>query len=336
MKHLSTLLTKLNFCTLFDSAYLSRGLLLYDSLKKNTPDFHLYIFAFDSLTYEVLGKSKLSNATIIPLKAFENKALLDIKQSRSKSEYYWTCTSSVISYVLDNFDVHSCTYIDADLYFFGSPQILLDEIPENKTVLITEHRYSRFAQIFEEKRAGRFCVQFITFFNTPESRSILKKWAGQCIDWCFNRYENGKFGDQKYLDSWPLEYPEVHILQNPGGGVAPWNAMQYDFIFKEDKVVGYDNRSKEGFEVIFFHFHFVRIMAEGIADLGWNRLSKKVIYGFYIPYINEMITKERYLESTFPEYKRIYNSFGHEGVRETLKLIFKSIFKYNLIKLREI
>lgn len=327
--------TKLTFCTLFDSAYLSRGLLLYDSLNKNTADFHLYIFAFDSLTFEVLGKLNLSNATIISLKTFENQALLDIKESRTKAEYCWTCTSSVISYVLDNFDVHSCTYIDADLYFYGSPQVLLDEIPENKSVLITEHRYSRFAQIFEQKRAGRFCVQFITFYNTTESRYILKKWIGQCIDWCFNRYEDGKFGDQKYLDSWPIEYPDVHILRNMGGGVAPWNAMQYDFDFEDDKIVGYDNRSKESFKVIFFHFHFVRITTERIADLGWNRLSKKIKKGFYKPYINEMIIKEQYLENTFPEYKRTFNSSDHGGVRETLKFIFKRIFRYNLIKLRE-
>jgi hypothetical protein len=326
--------TKLNFCTLFDSAYLSRGLLLYDSLKKNTTDFHLYIFAFDSLTFEILVKLNLSNATIISLKAFENQALLNIKGSRTKAEYCWTCTSSVIYYVLDTFDVHSCTYIDADLYFFGSPQVLIDEIPENKSVLITEHRYSGFAQIFEKKRAGRFCVQFITFYNTTESKSILKKWIGQCIDWCYNRYEDGKFGDQKYLDTWPIEYPQVHILCNKGGGVAPWNAMQYNFIVKEDKIVGHENRDNDGFEVVFFHFHFVRIMSEGIADLGWNRLSKKVIDGFYKPYINKMIIKEHYLESKFPEYKRILNSFGHDGVRETLKFIIKSVFRYNLLKLK--
>jgi hypothetical protein len=101
-----------------------------------------------------LENLNLSNATIIPLKAFENQALLDIKESRTKAEYCWTCTSSVqYCYVLDNFDVHSCTYIDADLYFFGSPQVLVDEIPENKSVLITEHRYSRFAQIYEEKKS---------------------------------------------------------------------------------------------------------------------------------------------------------------------------------------
>ena len=48
----------MNFCTLFDSFYLSRGLALYESIKEHTEDFHLYIFAFDDITYEILNKTK--------------------------------------------------------------------------------------------------------------------------------------------------------------------------------------------------------------------------------------------------------------------------------------
>lgn len=53
-----------------------------------------------------------------------------------------TCSSSTILYVLDNYDVDHCTYIDADLYFCASPQILLDEMDESESVLITPHRYT--------------------------------------------------------------------------------------------------------------------------------------------------------------------------------------------------
>ena len=44
----------LNFCTLFDSYYLDKGLALYHSLCKATDDFDLYVFCFDEKSYEIL------------------------------------------------------------------------------------------------------------------------------------------------------------------------------------------------------------------------------------------------------------------------------------------
>jgi len=305
---------------------------MYDSLKAHTPCFHLYIFAFDNLAYDILTKLKLENTTIISLKEFENDDLLGVKSSRTRAEYCWTCTSSTIDYVFETYNVPSCSYLDADLFFYASPEILINEIPKSKSVLITEHRFSEFARIFEQKRAGRFCVQFITFNNIIESRAILKKWALQCIDWCYARYEGGKFGDQKYLDTWPDEYPNVHILEHQGGGVAPWNIRQYSFSDSERKIIGADRKTKDKFDLVFFHFHFVRIMADGYADLGWNRLAKQDIDLFYIPYIHKIIEKERLLEALFPEYKQVFASPDTNGIREKLKNLYKNVTHFNLIK----
>ena len=43
-----------NFCTLFDSFYLTRGITMYKSLEKTGIDFHLYIFAFDDASLKIL------------------------------------------------------------------------------------------------------------------------------------------------------------------------------------------------------------------------------------------------------------------------------------------
>lgn len=322
-----------SFCTLFDSLYLSRGLVLYDSITKNSETFHLYIFAFDDLCLKILECLHLPNVTAVSLKEFENEQLISIKDTRTKAEYCWTCTSSIIEFVLENYNVPSCTYVDADLFFYASPAVLLNELISEKSVLITEHRFSRIAKLFEQRRAGRFCVQFITFKNVKESREILNKWKNQCIDWCYARYEDGKFGDQKYLEDWPFKYPTVHILEHLGGGVAPWNVQQYNFFREENKIFGKVPKSKTKFEMIFFHFHFVRFLSNGYADLGWNRLQKDVIDIFYIPYIQKIMEKEKFLEKTFSEYKTGYLSGKPLGMRDVIKFLYKRITRFNLIKL---
>ena len=90
-----------NYCTLFDSNYLTRGLAMYKSLKEHCDAFHLYIFPFDNKCSDILKKLNLEKATIISLEDFEDDALLEVKSSRSRAEYCWTCTSSAILYILE-------------------------------------------------------------------------------------------------------------------------------------------------------------------------------------------------------------------------------------------
>jgi hypothetical protein len=314
---------------------MSRGLVMYDSLVETGTDFHIYIFAFDDLTFKSLHAINLSQATIIPLSQFENAELLSVKNSRTKAEYCWTSTSSTIGYVLERYNVPSCTYIDADLFFFQSPELLLKEMPADKSVLITEHRFSKLAGVLEKKRAGVFCVQFITFLNNKEGREILKKWISQCIDWCYARYEDGKFGDQKYLNTWPQEYSAVHILQHRGGGVAPWNVERYNLTRNNNIITGSESGERTNFELMFFHFHYVRIFENNLVDLGWNRLNKNVIDLIYKPYIIRIVQKEKFLEDLLPEYRMNYSAYDLNGAKNLVKYLIKKLFKFNIIKVPE-
>lgn len=322
-----------NFCTLFDSFYLSRGLAMYESLKSHLDKFHLYFFAFDDLSLKILKNLNLENSTIISLQEFETPELLEVKPLRTKAEYCWTSTSSTIEYVLNNYNVQNCTYIDADLFFYNSPSVLIDELKDEKTVLISEHRYSMISRLFEEKRAGRFCVQFITFGNDEKSRIVLRRWKDQCIDWCYARYEDGKFGDQKYLDKWPSLYKNVKISENIGGGVAPWNIKQYIFLRGDDKLTGVDIKTGKHFDLIYYHFHFVRFMDNRYVDLGWNVIPKDSLNDLYRNYINTIIKIESDLEKSFNDYKTVYYSTKTSDLKDYVKQMIKTISGFNLFKL---
>jgi hypothetical protein len=307
---------------------------MYESLREHTSDFHLYIFAFDDMSDNILRSMNLENVTVISLKEFETHELIEVKKGRSKAEYCWTCTPSVISYVLEKYKTSDCTYIDSDLCFYSDPAVLISELDlYNKNVLITEHRFSYLPRIYELKRAGRFCVQFMTFRNEESSLLILEKWRKQCIDWCYARYEDGKFGDQKYLEEWPEIYINVQILKHQGGGVAPWNLQQYKFRLNGNLITGSIRKSKTSFKVIFYHFQYVKFLQNGSFDIGWYLISPVVKKLFYSGYLRKLSEIEVRLLRLNDNYTTGFTNFRTGSLKEILKTGIKRYFGYNIINL---
>ncbi len=297
---------KLNFCTLFDSNYLSRGIAMWQSLSQNCPDSHLYIYAFDDKSYSVLSELKFPNTTLISLKDFETAELLAIKSSRTAAEYCWTCTPCIISHSINQFNLDHCTYVDADLFFYSNPKTLIDEMG-NDSVLITEHRYTPLYD--QSLTSGKYCVQFMTFKNDDRGMRVLNWWKNECLKWCHARFEDGKFGDQKYLDDWTTRFDGVHELQNLGGGVAPWNLQQYFFSRKDNKIYLKKNETTESYQMVFFHFHHLKIFLNNIVKITATYfIDRKSLKYFYFPYIKKLMEINE-------QIKKIDNSFDSNGAK---------------------
>jgi len=242
--------------------------------------------------------------TVISLNDFEDDKLLSVKLNRTKAEYCWTSTPSVIYYCIDKFNLPDCTYIDADLFFFSDPNILIDEM-RDQSVLITEHRYT--PKYDQSAKSGIYCVQFITFKNTRDGMTALTWWRDRCIEWCYDRKEDGKFGDQKYLDDWTSRFHGVHVLQHLGGGVAPWNVQQYQV-----SKVGESIQVKHGANLaslIFFHFHFIKFYNKDRVDLGNYALTREVRNIIYLTYLLEILDIEKMLIEKFGFKRRIQKYF---------------------------
>lgn len=239
------------YCALFDTKYIHFGLALYRTLRKYS-NAKLYIFSFDNKTYDLLTSLPLVNTVIVKQSDFENDRLLKVKPSRSKSEYCWTCTSSIIRYVLKKYNEDFCIYLDSDLGFFNDPALLLEEFGENKSVLITGHNFASQYK-YHEGSSGTYCVQFVGFRNDTNGNTVLDWWCDRCIEWCYARVEGGKFGDQKYLDGWPQRFNGVHVLRHIGGGVAPWNATRFTATEEDGTLMVSENNIKQ--PLVFYHFH---------------------------------------------------------------------------------
>lgn len=303
------------YCTLFNSVYLSRGLAMYRSLERHARDFHLYIFAFDDDCYEILQRLKLRHATAIRLSDFENEALLAVKPTRTPGEYCWTCTSSTIWHCLHTYSPDHCTYIDADLLFFSDPKVLLQEMG-NDAVMITGHRYS--PQHDQSASSGIYCVQFVTFKNNPEGLTALDWWRKECIKWCYRKFEDGKFGDQKYLDDWTERFRGVHVLQHHGGGVAPWNNLEYSYEQKGGEVQIMHNSSK--YPLVFYHYHDFRYCKNNVIRLTspQYKIKKEAVQLIYKPYQRALVGAEN-------EIRRLGNTVIFHEEPDSLSWIYGNI-----------
>jgi len=211
--------------------------------------------------------------------------------------------------------VERVTYLDADLWFRKNPTPIFQEFDKSgKNVLITDHAYSPEYDLSE--KSGQFCVQFITF-TREGGESVRKWWEERCIEWCFARYENGKFGDQKYLDDWPERFPEqVHVLSNQGWTLAPWNANRFP----------YSNG-------IFWHFHELRLtekrskpMVQFTTSYSIPSITRKQIYE---PYLEDLRVVIEVMKShgIQPKIQQKYRTFGRlKGVWKGIK---QQLWRFN-------
>ena len=260
-----------HYVTLFDKAYLPQGLALYNSMKLKVSSFSLWVVCMDDETYHLLNNLNFKYLKCLRFSEYETKQLKEVKEERSKVEYYWTVTPFVADFVFQaDQKIKRVTYIDADLWFLKDPQLIFDNfINSSKSVMITNHGFLK--EYDTSKEHGKYCVQFI-IFDKEKSAHIRKSWQNNCLEWCYARSENGKFGDQKYLDEWPVLFSnEIYILENFEYSQAPWNSLKFD--------------SKDA---IFFHFHGLKIISLNSVLVGSYYLKEEAIENFYSPYLNDI------------------------------------------------
>lgn len=278
------------FCTLFDRNYLVRGLSLIESLNKHEPEgYVLYVVCLDELTRILLEEIRLENVVPIPLHGIEqgDLGLCEAKKNRSLVEYYWTLTPCIVLWLLKkNREIDLITYVDADMYFFSSPAPLFEEMGTS-SIMIHEHRFSPNLAHLDMEMFGRYNVGMIVFRNDAVGLRVLKKWREQCLHWCYQKVEDGKFGDQLYLNDWPERYENIHVLQHVGGGVAPWNHDQYIFNNLGNQVL------VDGNPLIFYHFHSLLMFSSDIiVPVGYpqyNPVRQDVLELCVVPYVNSLV-----------------------------------------------
>ena len=202
---------------------MARALALYRSLERSDPDFVLRAVCMDTTSRELLRRLALPRCRTVPIEQIEDRdpELRAVRASRTSWEYCWTATPAVCRYFLETEpELELLTYLDADLYIWSSPQPLFDELGD-RSVLLIPHRSET------EHALGVYNVGWLTFRNDALGLAAVRWWRERCLEWCYDRVEPGRYGDQKYLDDWPVRFEGVRVSALAAAGVAPWNESRH-------------------------------------------------------------------------------------------------------------
>lgn len=301
--------------TFFDSNYIAKAIATYKSLAKVHDNFELYAFCYDDLSYQVVKKLNYENFIPIQPSEFENEELLRVKAGKTKMyEYYWACKPYTVSWIMNKTGAESVTYIDCDFMFFQSPEPIFEE-SDRTDVLIQPNNFS----YDEEKQflpVGYYCSCWETFRNNTNGRAVLEWWHKSCMEWCYARFEEGKFADQKYLDKWRLDFKGVREVVNIGANIAPWNVQKYDLSNENGKVL-----INNLYPVIYYHYHSFKMNLIDYSYIltgdreNFYRLQDELTEVIYRPYIE--LLKECTIEARKIQE---YDQYAHEFPDSNIKL----------------
>ncbi len=304
------------FCTLFDSNYLDKGLTMIWSLLKECIDTEIYVLCMDERCHEILQKERTERTNVISLEQFVDEDLKNIMGVRKRGEFCWSCTGKLIKYVLEHCDADTCTYVDADMFFYSNPIVVIDEmISGGASVQVVPHRFPGIIRrkVFS-KENGINCVQFNTFGRTIESMNLLNSWIDSCIKECSVE----SVGDQKYTSDWGF-LPFVNSSKNIGAGVASWNVSQYKLVEKNDSLEIKDRKKGSSMRMVFYHFENINYLSRQVIQVHckdqaffYDRELIDTLYGNYLVDIDNVKT---YLEKKYA-HSPIYS---HEGVIKNIK-----------------
>lgn len=306
-----------HYVTLFDSLFLPQGLALHISMERHAGPYTLWILCVDDEAHNVLIKLNLPNVRLLQLSKLETPDLLAVKPIRSKGEYCWTLTPFAPRFVFESdSEVARVTYLDADMWFRNTLHPIFKEFElSGKHVLITDHAYA--PEHDQSVTSGHYCVQFMTFTRTG-GETVRKWWEERCIEWCYARFEDGKFGDQKYLDDWLVRFEGlVYVLENKELLLAPWNASRFPFSTS-----------------ILWHFHGVRVVVQanqlrGICCGGYALpdVTRRYVYKIYLVDLEVAVNRLRSVMPVIQSQKK-RSIFWRVGVsvRGTWRLLWR--FKF--------
>lgn len=228
-----------NFCCVADFNFLHRVLALDNSLKKFSNNYTLHLLCLDQQIYNQINSNTIKKYLFEDLlkadpfleKSKNNKpseeALINCARNYEKAkrlQFVWSLSAYFSWFCLEKLGIEDILYIDSDIYFFDDWRKVYDNIKEEDSVGLVEHR------CHYNPKNGKYNVGIIYFKNNFDGYKCVTSWKNWLL------IENNEFakthgscGDQKYLELFPKLFQNVFIFDFYFGHLAPWNLNNHQY-----------------------------------------------------------------------------------------------------------
>lgn len=289
-----------HFSTVVSKDHLYKFFAMYTSLAAQCAGFKLFVLCANEVVFQILTAIGFQNVIPIRLRSIEDEELLYAKRERIFHAYCWTLKPVFLYHVMTQYpDAAYFAHLDADLYFFRSPDLIFEEAPE-ASLFLTHHRNSpRFWEFYYV--TGIYNTGFVGSKNDAVGLAAVKRWRDQCIEYCPIKEDPMKraFGDQRYVEEWPERYPQnVHVVNSLGANAALWNITEYTVTARDGKL--YVNQDP----LIFYHFSGLTAVSPNEYNLCWyyHIDDSAVTELIYMPYVRLLKKSIEELSVYFPDF----------------------------------
>ena len=255
----------------FSNKYASRAALLGRSLRPFLNGGHVHAMVTDSIAKEVaLGE----NFIVYPMEQIREKRNFLDWDKKTFSEKLFTIGPTFILHVLQSLpEGRRVLYLNSDIFFLRDPHEIWP-VPKVWDVKLFPHNYSLINKI-RLKKFGELNAGAMAITKSEESLKVIANWANECASWCFDRTENGKYADQKYLEDFERWSSKVSKAKSKTLNLASWVSAPKDSDFQN---------------CVFYHFHGLVSHGEYVVlpHLQYLRLSKKLEKSMHRDYLENL------------------------------------------------
>lgn len=288
-----------HYCTIASNNHLFKAIAMHNSLASKCDNYRLSILCLNEEVFEVLSWKHWDRVHLLRLNDIEDEMLLTAKSNRSSWEYAWTVKPALLKYIMSNDSTAEYfAFLDADVYFFSNPNDIFYESPGSDIFLTDHNNAPEFIRYYDI--SGKYNSGFVGCRKCETAMKAVDWWKTMAVDWCYAQFdlEKKRYGDQRYLEEFPVLFPNVHIVENKGVNAAHWNIQNYNVTTRDGQV--YLNEDK----LIFFHYSGLSIHNSKEYNLSWAiHIPEAVTQQIYLPYLMELKNIIEEVEIIHPAYK---------------------------------